>query len=86
MPLVRSGTGVRGAVAASQITKKTFGSNDGGRRRGGCGHMDPPNPLPVKRVGDGNGWFHLDCSEISGDWAFRLKWFLSILVRIFSTV
>ena len=86
MPLVRSGTGVRGAVAASQTTKKTFGSNDGARRRGGGGHMDPPNTLPVKGVGVGNGWLLLDCSEISGDWAFRLNCFLSILVRKFSAV
>ena len=41
--------------------------------------MGPPNPLPVKRLGVGNGW-------LSGDWAFRLDWFLSILVRIFSAV
>ena len=48
--------------------------------------MDPPNLLPVKGVGLDNGWLHLDCSEISGDRDFRLDWFLSILVRNFSTV
>ena len=86
MPLVRSGTGVWGAMVASQTTKKTFRSNDGGRRRGVGGRMEPPNLLPVKCVGISKGRFQLSCSETSGDSAFRLDLFLSIRVRNFSAV